>query len=208
MKTMRNLVLFSLLFSSVVFAEDDYVVIQNDRRDPFTFCKTIPKYEEEKQPEVGGVVVPEESHGLSAEQVALRSAEALRDYYAGENWISDNPGESIKQCDSGLNIFADIKTNNYRALSDIRDMLLRLRKAAERIKQRNDAERDFKMIGVRVTGIVSRPQHSQAIINAKIETVGDTLELAGDNTATVSEINPQVVVVIYRGYRMELEISR
>ena len=87
-------------------------------------------------------------------------------------------------------------------------MLIRMRKAAERIKQRQDAERDFNQMNIKLTGVVAREKNSQAIVNAKVVTKGDVVPSSNEGVdVVVADILPQQVVFVFRGYKMMLTLS-
>lgn len=187
--------------------DETYVVVQNNRRDPFTAFKIVPKMPE--TPQTGNVSGNEEpiSNGLSAEQIAAKREEAKGQLFYSESWLIDVPEKSIEFADKGLAALNGIELQHYPDLTEIRDALLRARKAAVSLKQERDVWREFAGMNPRVSGIVARPQHSQAIINGKIVGVGENVDLGGDNTAIVTSIVPQMVVVTYRGYKFDMEVK-
>ncbi len=189
--------------------EESFNFVPGERRDPFTFTKVIPKV---APPPTGVITTPDEDktpQRMDAAQIAAKKNEALNFYAQAEGSLMEmNATESMARCDRGLEVFKDVQMNLYKELQEVRDVLLRLRKAAERIRQRQDAERDFGMMNIHLTGVVARDKNSQAIINAKVVAKGDVVPSSTEGSdVVVSDILPQQVVFIYRGYKMMLTLS-
>ena len=192
--------------------EVTYTVIPGDRRDPFTFLKVVPKVSQQVDPSngnPGGGTNPEDAHRLDAAQIAQKRGDALNFYNSAEMALMDmNAAESMARCDHGLEVFKDVQMNFYPALQEVRDLLLRLRKAADRVRQRQDAERDFNMMNIHLTGVVARERNSEAIVNTKIVGKGDVVPTSQEGVdVVVADIQPQQVVFIFRGYKMILTLS-
>jgi hypothetical protein len=188
--------------------EETFNFVPGDRRDPFTFTKVVPKLATPTSSSTN----PDEDQTqkrMDAAQIAAKKSEALNYYSMAESALMDmNAAESMARCDRGLEVFKDVQMNLYKELQEVRDVLLRLRKAAERIRQRQDAERDFSQMNLHLTGVVARDKNSQAIINAKVVTKGDVVPSSTEGVdIVVADILPQQVVFIYRGYKMMLTLS-
>jgi len=142
-------------------------------------------------------------------QIAMKKMEAMTHYNLAEQSLLEmNAADSMVHCDKGLEVFKDVPMKDYKELQEVRDMLMRMRKAAERIKQRQDAERDFTMMNIKLTGVVAREKNSQAIVNAKVVTKGDVVPSANEGVdVVVADILPQQVVFVFRGYKMMLTLS-
>lgn len=186
--------------------EDVFTFDSGDRRDPFTFTKVTqvlnlrPKGSEGFDPSIPI---------LGPNEIAAKKAEALMFYAAGERAMLDHKAvEAIAKCDKGLEVFKDVPISVSKDLQIIREDLYRLRKAGDRMRQRQEAERDFNMMSIQVTGVVSREKNAMAIVNEKVVGPGDLLTLGTDNSdLTVSEILPEQVIFLFRGFKMMLTLS-
>ena len=189
--------------------EETFNFVPGDRRDPFTFTKVIPKLATPTNSTNNPLEEDQTQKRMDAAQIAAKKSEALNYYSMAEAALMDmNATESMARCDRGLEVFKDVQMNLYKELQEVRDVLLRLRKAAERIRQRQDAERDFSQMNIQLTGVVARDKNSQAIINAKVVTKGDVVPTSTEGgDIVVSDILPQQVVFIYRGYKMTKTLS-
>jgi hypothetical protein len=118
-------------------------------------------------------------------------------------------------CDKGLELYKKLEAlPKDKAMTDelreIRDSLSRLKKAAERLVLRRQAEAAFRNLGVRVTGVVWQPMDSRAVVNGQVVRKGNILAVgepsAGENVY-VEDILPEQVIVNYRGYKMRLALG-
>jgi hypothetical protein len=186
--------------------EEIFVFDPGERRDPFSFVKEIPKDFKREGPEGPGEITEVR---MDAAQIAQKKMEAMTHYNLAEQSLLEmNAPDSMAHCDKGLEVFKDVPMKDYKELQEVRDLLMRLRKAADRIKQRQDAERDFQNMNIKLTGVVAREKNSQAIINAKIVAKGDVVPATADGVdVIVADILPQQVVFVFRGYKMTLTLS-
>jgi len=124
--------------------------------------------------------------------------------------MDGNVLSTIHNCDKGIDVFkktTDIGT--YRELLEIRERLTDLRRAGERLKSREDAEAEFERIGVRLTGVVAREKHSQAIVNGKTVSKGDIVSANNESVdIVVDDIRPDQVIFLFRGYRVTQELGK
>jgi len=183
-----------------------------DRRDPFTFTKVVaPTSIIVSPPDGGGSGDGGPKKVMRADEVEAKRREAEGHYTRGERNLMDTRApEALAECDRGLEVFKDVPNiGDYRDLQDVRERLYRLRKAAERMRMRQDAEREFLRLNIKVTGIVARERNSQAIINQNIVNKGDLVATVGDSNdvVVVENILPDQVVFLFRGYKMTLTIS-
>ena len=188
--------------------EDVWTFDPADRRDPFSFTRAVVVVEKENDLGPGGS--GQGRQGLSRNEVEAKKREAEAAYTEGERALmaSDAP-DAVSKCDRGLDVFKDVPNiADYRDLQEVQSRLLRLRKAADRLRQRQDAEREFTRLNIRVTGVVARDKRSQAIVNASIVSKGD-LVTTGDSTdvVIVEDILPEQVIFLFRGYKMMLTLS-
>lgn len=194
-------------------AEKVFVFNAGGRRDPFVFAlmpdlpatlvvqdKTDPK---DNKPGPKGVITAAEIKRMREEsETFYRTAEA--------SFMDGNVMVTITNCDKGIDVFkkaADIA--QYRDLLEIRERLTDLRRAGERIKSRQDAEAEFERMGVRLTGVVARAKHSQAIVNGKTVSKGDIVSANNDSVdIVVDDIRPDQVIFQFRGYRVTQELGK
>lgn len=188
--------------------EKPWVFESRGRRDPFTFAlkpviqDTIPG----SQPG-GDATKP----NLDIAVINQKRAEAEALYAEAENLFMNISSESramdaIAKCDAGLKVFSD--TPNYGAIPEwqpVRARLENLRKASERVKQRHEAEKKFREVNIRLTGVVARERRSQAIVNGKTVGKGDIVAASDNYDVSVDEIQPdQVVFVTPDGFKVKL----
>jgi hypothetical protein len=184
----------------------------NDRRDPFTFTKTVQT--------VASIPTPgdstTESTGrrgdtLKKDEIEAKRKEADTFYYEAEQILMEGDAlQALARSDKGLEVFKEIPNlGAYAELQEVRERLFRIRKASERVRQRQDAEREFTRLNLRVTGVVARDKRSQAIVNQNIVNKGDMVATVGDSNdvVVVDEILPEQVIFLFRGYRMSLTLS-
>ena len=189
-------------------AEDTFTFEAHDRRDPFTFTKTVPKITEVSASQPGDV--EHNSNRMDAAQIAAKR-EALRQIAAlAEQRLMDyHYSEAASACDTGLDELRDIRVDEYKELQSGRDELLRLHKVALRGKAREEVERDFIIANYHLTGIVASQRMPRAIVNGKVITVGDTISAnAQDPGALVFSIDPQQITVVYRNFRVALAVDK
>ncbi|MCY3019461.1 MAG: hypothetical protein NTW87_10605 [Planctomycetota bacterium] len=188
--------------------------VPGNRRDPFTvrLRPNLPKEPEEQKPGKSGTPGRTEKE-LEPTQVLEKKAKAEDAYAAAEKTFmalgpEGRPLEVVATCDRGLEVFTGIgNLGKYPELLEVREKLLDLRRAADRLQQRLAAERKFHDMGIRLTGIVSREKHSQAIVNSKPVSKGQVVAASDNNEVVVDEIRPDQVIFIFQGYRMKLSLS-
>jgi hypothetical protein len=187
----------------------------NERRDPFTFTKTV-------QPVVSVATAnldnPGDSGGrrgnvMKKEEIEAKKKEAEGYYNEAELVMMEGDAlQALARTDKGLEVFKEIPNMgapSYEPLQEVRERLFRIRKAAERMRQRQDAQREFERLNLRVTGVVAREKHSQAIVNKDLVNKGDMVATVGDSNdvVVVDEILPERVIFLFRGFRIALDIS-
>jgi len=182
-----------------------------DRRDPFTFTKVVAPTQiiSTNDPSTSTESGPKKV--MRADEVEAKRREAEAQYVRGERNLMDTEAtKAVADCDRGLEVFKDIPNiGDYRDLQDVRERLFRLRKASERMRMRQDAEREFVRLNLKVTGIVARDRNSQAIINATIVNKGDLVATVGDSNdvVVVENILPDQIVFLFRGYKIAQTFS-
>lgn len=212
MKTLLLFLIFVILLAlcfhrhgragETVWQDETFIFEPGDRRDPFSFTRQIPHPVEPLNPVVVDLVDPLK---LDPAAVAQKRMDALTQYsLAEQSLMSDNAADAVQRCDAGLEVFHDVALHQYRELQEIRDTLLRLRKAAERAKMRADVEREFSMMQLHVTGIVFRDRNPQAIVNAAVVSKGDVV----NETVIVADIRQNEVCVLYKGFKLALEVQK
>ncbi len=170
-------------------------------RDPFTFVlvKKEKVKEAEKERTPSGIL----NQVLLTARMSYKKAEAAFRAYQYKS--------AVDACDAGLDAFNrdDVRVEDLDSLQEVREQLFRLRLASERLLNRQQAERAFKGLNIRVTGVVAKKRNSVAIVNNQVVARGDLIRGAerGDN-AIVDEIIPERVIVRFRGFRMELSVAR
>lgn len=116
--------------------------------------------------------------------------------------------EVISACDKGLEALKDIASiAKFPDLLQSREKLLDLRRAGEQVRLRLQAEKKFGDLNLRLTGVVARERHSQAIVNGKIVGKGEVVSLGDNNDVVVDEIRPDQVIFLFQGYRMALALT-
>ncbi|HEY3319641.1 MAG TPA: hypothetical protein VGP72_04105 [Planctomycetota bacterium] len=187
----------------------------NNRRDPFSFRN--PPTEIEKTAEVPGTPgVPVGPKGPSPEDIAKKREQAEKLYAVAEAAfleISREPQrvvEALGKCDEGLKVFADEPTaGSVPEWQAVRGKLESLRKAADILKRRQDAEKKFRDSNLRLTGVVAREKRSQIIVNGKALGRGGVLKVADNYEVSVDEIRPESVIFMTpEGFKMQLEMTK
>jgi len=188
--------------------EKPWVFESRGRRDPFTFA-------------IKPTIVPDAIPGTTPGEIQIvldpalirqKKAEAEAKYAEAENIFMDigkegRSMEAIAKCDEGLKVLSDANTN-YGSIPEwqpVRAHLENLRKASERMKQRQDAEKKFREVNIRLTGVVARERKSQAIVNGKTVSKGDIVAASDNYDVSVDDIHPdQVVFVTPDGFKVKL----
>ena len=188
--------------------EKAWVFEPRGRRDPFTFA-----FKPAIASDVSTTTTtdPNRPPQLDPALIRQKKAEAEARYMEAENLFMEigkegRAMEALAKCDEGLKVFTD--TPNYGAIQEwqpVRARLENLRKASERMKQRHDAEKKFREVNIRLTGVVARDRHSQAIVNGKPVGKGDIVSASDNYDVSVDDINPdQVVFVTPDGFKVKL----
>lgn len=168
-----------------------------NRRDPFAYNLNFPEEHQylKPRPVVKDSVLP-----------AKYYAEAVQAFF--ELTSEDKITETLAKCDAGLKILAeDPNTSENPWKQELRENLLDLRKAAQRVSQRIQTEKKFKAIDLRLTGIVRRNHGSQAIVNNRTVRKGDVVAAADSSVVVLDEIRTDEVVVVFEGFRMSLSLT-
>lgn len=183
-----------------------------ERRDPFVFIAKAPVAP------VEGTTTPgpqgdQPGINLSNETIAKVKAEAEAFYAEAERAFLEfsregKAVEAIAKCDEGLNLFTQYqRASTVPQWQEIREKLFDLRKAADRIRQRQDAIRKFEELNIRLTGIVAKERNSQAIVNSRTVRKGDVVAAGESSDVVVDEIRPDQVVFVFQGFKMALNLS-
>lgn len=168
-----------------------------NRRDPFVYT---PKFEIEPRP----VTPPPVAEDSIAP--ATYYADAVKAFFELTN--EDKVRETLAKCDAGLKILAeDPNTSENPLKQELRENLLDLRKAAQRVSQRIETEKKFKAIDLKLTGIVRRNHGSQAILNNRAVRKGDVVAASNSSVVVLDEIRSDEVVVLFEGFRMSLSLT-
>jgi hypothetical protein len=193
----------------LVSSTDDFDFKEDNRRDPFTFIRL-------NAAEVGGgvgfaedgtqvVILPREEIQKKKAEIEAAQSEAERALMDGE------AGMALQKADTGLATFSQtpgLDNLDKEGFTALKERLLRTRKAATQLKQRQNAEADFRGLNIRLVGVIATEKNPHAIINGKTVKKGDLVATASDNAdVMVDDILPERVVFSFRGYRMMLSLS-
>lgn len=188
-------------------SDDTFLFVAGERRDPFTFTKAYPKTSAPRPDDAKTVAVVDPTR-LDPAQIAAKRDEMLVLLAQGEQFLMDDHGqEAVAACDRGFDVVKDIRVNDYRELLAPRDALARLHKAATRRKNRDAAERDFSIINMHLSGVIVSQKMPRAIVNGHIVTMGDTIK-AGDEDCPLFSIARDQITVIFRNYRMSVQVEK
>jgi hypothetical protein len=194
---------------SVSSLDQDWVIDDLGRRDPFTFTKNVVVMD----PVQGGSIDQgqETPTGLPPEVLERkRTAAELACNLAEMSLMELDPNGAVAKCDQGMEEFKDVPNmSKYPELEIVKGRLLRARKASENLRGRQTAQRDFDAMNIKILGVVAKPKNSQVIIQsgkeADILHKGSMVKTSNDSTdVMVDEILPERVVFNFRGYRMML----
>lgn len=180
------------------------------RRDPFVYISEVP--------DISGPVTPGPQGGPAIgpidkkiiEQVkAEAEAHYAEAYRAFQEFSKEGKAqEAINKCDEGLKLFAPFSyAGSVDEWREIRENLFDLRKAADKVRQRQEAKKKFDELNIRLTGIVSRERNSQAIVNSKTVRKGDVVAASDAYDVVVDEIRNDQVVFVFQGFKMALNLS-
>jgi len=168
-------------------------------RDPFTYWRELPQ-------QVGGVREGEPPPDIAAR--LIKDADDAR-VVAQERLKNQLYPKCIEACDKGLESLSKVPDLASRAdLQQRQELFYRLRRAAERLQKRAEAEAAFRNLNLRISGIIAKEYRSLAVVNGRIVTRGSLIDLPdpSEGAVYVDEIQPNRLVVRFRGYRIELPV--
>ena len=187
--------------------KERFVYEPRNRRDPFVFTREVVFVDEApaRRPMPGidttGKTPVEVEKGLTKEQLEAIVFKAMSSVREAETLMENNAyANAIKACDDGLRELE--KGKEDARIAEIRERLLRLRKAADRLRLRREAEIDFKGKDLQVTGIVARERKPQVLINNHVLTKGSTIP---GTEAQIEEIRPGLIICRYKGFKVKLQ---
>jgi hypothetical protein len=194
-------------------AQKPFKFEMRERRDPFVFIAKTPNFEKpvDKGTTPGGDIPG--IQGPSQETIAKVKAETEAIYAEAEQIFLEfskegKAAEVIAKCDEALKIFGQYPgASGVEQWQGIREKLFDLRKAAERIRLRQDAKRKFEELNIRLTGIVAKERNSQAIVNSRTVRKGDVVAASDSSDVVVDEIRSDQVVFVFQGFKMALNLS-
>jgi hypothetical protein len=167
-------------------------------RDPFTFWKEVPK-----EPGEGG--------NIRTQQEIIRELQdsAEKSYLVAERAMKDSRhAEAVQACDKGLDSLSNLGPQEEPAIQELHERLYRLRRAADRLQKRAEAEAAFRNLNIKVSGVIAKLHHPMAIVNNHIVGKGGLIETTESEGAIyVDDIQPSRVIVRFRGYRIELPLN-
>ena len=179
-----------------------FVVQQNDRRDPFTFALNYPHSVPVKEVIVWDPPAAPFDLSIAREKLTNVSAQAENALLEGKS------SEALYACDIGLGVLASVPPDRISTFGKEQTEIIRFREAATRIAQRANAERDFKMSGLSLSGVIAGKSQSSAIVNGKVVNRGELIPLLNDaEHVMVVDIQPGAVIFLFRGYRMQLILN-
>lgn len=181
------------------------------RRDPFAFRLKYPP-----PPEKPKVTIPangdpppitfETREKMNDAKKSLTESEGL--------FMKMETAESLARCQSGLQIIQKLleqpniaQESVYGELLNLRESFFRMSKASQKLKERQDAEREFKSLNVKLTGVVAREKNSQVIVNGKVLSKGGVIPISDSAEIVIYDILPNEVIFLFRDYKMKLSIS-
>lgn len=190
--------------------EVDYVFDDNGRRDPFTFTKNVAIVDRQD----GDITIPnanpKEPQGVAPEVLKrIKSQAELACSMAETSLMELDPNTAITKCDQGMDEFKPIPDlSKYPDLEIVKGRLLRARKAADQMRGRQTAQRDFDALNIEISGVMALKKNSQAIINGEIVHKGTMVKSSNDAAdVMVDEILPERVMFNFRGYKMMLLLA-
>jgi len=186
----------------------DWVIDDNNRRDPFTFTKNVVVLD----PTVPGPSPDQpDQPGVAPEVLAKIKNDAEIACNLAETALMElDPTAAITKCDQGMEAFKPISNMSvYPELEVVKGRILRVRKASETLRARQTAQRDFDAMNIKILGAVVKNKNSQVIIQsgkeAEVLHKGSMVKVSSDSAdVMVDEILPERVVFNFRGFRMML----
>lgn len=185
------------------------------RRDPFSFSKKPLKLPTLAGSEGKGVRPVVDKTEISLGQQKKMKEDGLRFYDAAERAFMDGDvAGAVENTKLGLAVFKvdalylPQNATKYRELIDLKEKIAELNAAATKVKQRQDAERDFNAMSLRLTGVVAAsPRLSRAVVDGQVVAKGEVVRASDKDDVLVDEIRPDQVIMNFRGYRMPLLIA-
>ena len=106
----------------------------------------------------------------------------------------------IKKCDDVLTKMEDPSLQGAQN-GLLQERCLRIQKAAKKLKLREEVEKEFSGLPIKIEGIVWRPKAAIAVINGKVRSVGEI-----EKGARIYQINSQDVVFVYKGFKVSKKL--
>lgn len=181
-----------------VGGKDKYPLNTENRRDPFTLLtlKDLPPPPPPPPPELY-----DEQLMRAARNAAEQAELAFR---------NDDQARAMALCEATLKEL--VKLPHPESFRDYQRLCQRLRDlhdASARLIERRAAERDFADLGLSLTGTVARSRKSFALIGGKVLQTGDTFRTAsGGDPLTVEEVRDRLVILRFRGIRVQLAMVK
>lgn len=166
------------------------------KRDPFTAPLTWIEY----------VKPPPYQQPPPSEQKARDELANL--YIQSENAILEGDSKSaLMLADQGLDLVNKLANESIVRLNAERNQLVRARTVADRLYQRELAEKEFAQLNLSLTGVVQSKQ-ARAILNSRVVGRGEVITLPNSvQVVVVTDIQADKVIVRYRGYLMAVELK-
>lgn len=190
------------LAAAVVFAaaglqaEDGerFVVKDKNRRDPFTFSLRSN--------------IPTDPEPPKTQPDTIRNARSANMLFseAEDAALERHVNLCLEKCDAALSLLKQVPANETEMLAT-RQKLELLRKAADSMRQREEASAAFHKLNVAVAGVIARPRKAQAIINGVLVREGAVLNTPQNELLVVESISSEQVVLSFRGYRMAASLA-
>jgi hypothetical protein len=182
-----------------------FVLDDKGRRDPFTF---MAKVRVAPPPRDGQPPPPGPVEGIVKTKQASEKAyaDAEKAFLGIARGV--NPLDVITHCDEGLvklREVADIA--KWHDLIELRERLFDLRRAADRLRVREEVTGNFEKLGIRLTGVVVRGRHSLALVNGKPVGIGEVVRIDDSNEILVDDIRSDQVIFVYQGFKMAKKLT-
>jgi hypothetical protein len=188
---MRSVLLLacgSLLIGAcpLTYADDVFIWPDDDeRRDPFTFAPRVLN-EPPPPPPVPSPLVQDLSRQVMEAESGLLALE---------------PRKALATCDAALKAARETVAEN----TENAQRLACIRKAAEQMLRRQQAEAAFAALEIRISGAVCHGKKSVAIINGNRVSQGDVVAVSEAESLVAEEIGADRITFVFRGYRFARE---
>jgi hypothetical protein len=157
----------------------------NERRDPFTFAsKDLHEWIPKRAPEG-------KREFAAAEQVSGYVAEAE------EALLALEPQKALATCEAALSLVRKAAAED----SEDAQRLACIRKAAEQMQRRQQAEAAFEALSIRISGAVCHGRKSVAIVNGSRVSQGDLVAVSEAESLVAEEIGADRITFVFRGFR-------